>query len=134
MTEDFKNFQRQCVTCQMNDRYPVHYKMGKVIIPLYPMHIVYYDIVTGLPRAKDGSHAMLLFYDGFLRFVMSVPLASETAEYVVKKVMNHFITPFGYPWALHSDNGRNLDGHVSSLFARHRQNYYAAVHTEFKPM
>ena len=82
------------------------------------MHIVYYDLVVGLPKAVDGSYVMLLFYDGFSRFVVGVPLASEKAEYIVKKVMEHFIGPFGYPWAFHSDNGKNMDGHLVRYLAQ----------------
>ena len=117
MSKDVLNFQRQCSACQFNDKYPVHFKMGKVVVPLCPLHIVYYDIVPSLPRAKCGSYALLLFYDGFSRFVTGVPLASEKADYIVKKVMSHFVQPFGLPWALHSDNGRNLDGHVVRYLA-----------------
>ena len=117
MSKDVLNFQRQCTACQFNDKYPVHFKMGNVVVPLCPLHIVYYDIVPSLPRAKCGSYALLLFYDGFSRYVTGVPLASEKADYIVKKVVNHFIQPFGLPWALHSDNGRNLDGHAARYLA-----------------
>ena len=79
------------------------------------MHIVHCDLVVGLPKALDGSYAILLLYDGFSRFTFGIPLASEKADYVVKKLMSHFIAAFGLPWALHSDNGRNVDG----SFIRH---------------
>ena len=36
--------------------------MGHVIRPLWPMHIVHCDLVVGLPRALDGSYAILLLY------------------------------------------------------------------------
>jgi len=118
MSKDVLNYQRQCVACQFNDKYPVNFKMGAVIEPNSPLHIVYYDIIPSLPRAKCGSYALLLFYDGFSRFVAGVPLASEKADYIVRKVVTHFIQPFGAPWALHSDNGRNLDGHAARYLAR----------------
>ena len=81
------------------------------------MHIVHYDLVVGLPRALDGSHAIILFYDGFSRFIYGIPLASEKAEYIVKKVMGHFVAAFGFPWALHSDNGKNVDGNLMRYLA-----------------
>ena len=74
------------------------------------MHIVHCDLIVGLPRALDGSYAILLLYDGFSRLTYGIPLTSEKAEYVVKKLMSHFVAAFGLPWALHSDNGRNVDG------------------------
>ena len=117
MKDEILDFQRRCYACQLNDKYPVRYKSGQVIRPKFPMHIVHYDLVVGLPRALDGSHAIILFYDGFSRFIYGIPLASEKAEYIVKKVMGHFVAAFGFPWALHSDNGKNVDGNLMRYLA-----------------
>ena len=110
MKDDILDFHQSCLPCQYNDKFPVKYQMGHVIRPLYPMHIVHCDLVVGLPKALDGSYAILLLYDGFSRFTFGIPLTSEKADYVVKKLMSHFVAAFGLPWALHSDNGRNVDG------------------------
>ena len=67
MKDDIKEFHHSCIPCQYNDKYPVKYSMGFVIRPLYPMHIVHCDLVVGLPRALDGSTAILLLYDAFSR-------------------------------------------------------------------
>ena len=118
MGADIERFHDKCVPCQLNDKYPVRYTLGSVIRPLKPMHIVYYDIVQGLPKSVDGNYAILLFYDGFSRFTFGIPLASENAGYIVKKVMSHFVAAFGLPWALHSDNGLNVDGSMIRHLAR----------------
>ena len=110
MKDDIMDFHRKCLSCQYNDKYPVKYSSGYVIRPRWPMHVVHCDLIVGLPRAFDGSYAILLLYDGFSRFTFGIPLASEKADYVVKKLMSHFVAAFGLPWALHSDNGRNVDG------------------------
>ena len=110
MRDDIVNFHHQCVPCQYNDKFPIKYMSGYVIRPLWPMHVVHCDLVVGLPRALDGSTAILLLYDGFSRFTFGIALTSEKADYVVKKLMSHFVAAFGLPWALHSDNGRNIDG------------------------
>jgi len=68
--------------------------------------------MVGLPRSVDGSHAILLLYDGFSRFTFGVALASEKADYIVKKMLSHYVAAFGLPWALHSDNGKNIDGNL----------------------
>jgi hypothetical protein len=110
MKDDILDFHRKCLSCQYNDKYPVKHTSGYVIRPRWPMHVVHCDLVVGLPRAFDGSYAILLLYDGFSRFTFGIPLASEKADYIVKKLMSHFVAAFGLPWALHSDNGRNVDG------------------------
>ena len=110
MKDEIIDFHHHCLPCQYNDKFPVKYLSGHVIRPMWPMHIVHCDLIVGLPRALDGSYAILLLYDGFSRFTYGIPLASEKAEYVVNKLMSHFVAAFGLPWALHSDNGRNIDG------------------------
>ena len=110
MRDDITNFHHSCLPCIYNDKFPVKYISGQVIRPLYPMHVVHCDLIVGLPRALDGSHAILLLYDGFSRLTFGIPLTSEKADYCVKKLMSHFVSAFGLPWALHSDNGRNIDG------------------------
>ena len=112
MKKDVETFQRSCYACQLNDKYPVRITIGQILKPLFPMHIVHYDLVVGLPKSLDGSHAIILFYDGFSRHVFGIPLASEKAEYIVKKIMSHYVAAFGLPWALHSDNGKNIDGNL----------------------
>jgi len=110
MKEHIMDFHSNCLPCLYNDKYPVKYASGHVIRPLWPLHIVHCDLMVGLPRALDGSTAILLLYDGFSRFTFGIALTSEKADYIVKKLMSHFVAAFGLPWALHSDNGRNVDG------------------------
>jgi hypothetical protein len=129
MRDDIIDFHRQCLACQYNDKFPVKYTLGHVIRPLYPMHVVHCDLVIGLPKALDGSYAILLLYDGFSRFTFGIPLASEKADYVIKKLMSHFVAAFGLPWALHSDNGRNLDG----ALMRHLANMLGVLKTSTPP-
>ena len=62
MKEDIQNFHHSCLPCLYNDKYPVRFSSGYVIRPLWPMHIVHCDLVVGLPKALDGSHAILLLY------------------------------------------------------------------------
>ena len=129
MKDDITEFHHQCLPCQYNDKFPVKYLSGHVIRPLWPMHIVHCDLVVGLPKALDGSYAILLLYDGFSRFTFGIPLASEKADYVVNKLMSHFVAAFGLPWALHSDNGRNVDG----ALIRHLSRMLGVVKTSTPP-
>ena len=110
MKDQIMEFHNNCLPCLYNDKFPVRYTSGHVIRPLWPMHVVHCDLMVGLPRALDGSTAILLLYDGFSRFTYGIALTSEKADYCVKKLMSHYVAAFGLPWALHSDNGRNVDG------------------------
>jgi hypothetical protein len=42
--------------------------------------------------------------------IYGIPLASEIANYVVKKFMSHYVAAYRLMWALYSNNARNLDG------------------------
>ena len=59
MKEQITDFHNQCLPCQYNDKFPVKYVSGYVIRPLWPMHVVHCDLMVGLPRALDGSTAIL---------------------------------------------------------------------------
>ena len=112
MKKDIVEFHKQCIPCQFNDKYPVKFQIGNIIKPTYPMSVIYLDLVVGLPRSTSGNYCMLLIYDGYSRFAQAVPLASEKAEYVARKFIGSFISAFGPPAAIHSDNARNLDGSI----------------------
>ena len=129
MRDDIIDYQHRCLPCQYNDKFPVKYLSGHVIRPLWPMHVVHCDLVVGLPKALDGSYAILLLYDGFSRFTFGIPLGSEKADYVVNKLMSHFVAAFGLPWALHSDNGRNIDG----AYIRHLSRLLGVIKTSTPP-
>jgi len=129
MRNELLEFHKNCLPCQMNDKYPVRFKLGQVVRPRYPLHVVHCDLVVGLPKALDGSHAIFLLYDGFTRFVYGIALASEKAEYIVKKFMTHFVAAFGMPATLHSDNGKNIDG----ALVRHLCNLLGTVKTSTPP-
>jgi hypothetical protein len=109
MKKDILEYHKQCIVCQANDRYPVKVKVGTMIRPKAPLDIVYIDIVTGLCKSICGHSALLMVYDSFSRFAQAIPLKSEKADYVVRQFMDHYISKFGRPKFLHSDNGRNMD-------------------------
>ncbi len=129
MREDIVRFHERCVVCQYNDKHPVKFKLGHIIRPMYPLHVVHCDLVVGLPRVIDKSYAIMLLYDGFSRHVFGIPLASEKASYVVRKFMSHYVSAYGLMWALHSDNARNLDG----SFMRHLTSLLGVIKTSIPP-
>ena len=78
MKEDILDFHRQCLPYVYNDKFPVKYRSGHVITPLWPLHIVHCDLVVGLPTAIDGNYAILLLYDGFTRFTFISKVSKRT--------------------------------------------------------
>ncbi|MCP3665953.1 MAG: transposase family protein [Gammaproteobacteria bacterium] len=46
--------------------------------------------------------------DGFSRFISLAPLKSKLSEDVIQGLLKHFISRFGCPLTIHSDNGREF--------------------------
>ena len=109
MQQDILEFHKNCIPCQLNDKYPVKIKAGQTLRPQYPNSIVFIDLVTGLNKSLDGHYCMLMIYCGFSRFSTAIPLKSEKADYVVRQFMDHYVARYGMPTHIHSDNGRNVD-------------------------
>ena len=109
MKKDIIAFHKQCIPCQVNDKYPVKVKSGEMIRPKAPLDILYIDIATGLCRSIDGYHCIMLVYDAFSRFAQAIPLKSEKADYIVQQFMSQYVAKYGMPKHIHSDNGRNMD-------------------------
>ena len=51
--------------------------------------------------------------DQFTKWVEIVPLPSQTAEVTAMAVIDSFFSEFGYPFQIHSDQGKNFE---SKLF------------------
>ena len=109
MKKDILAFHKQCIPCQMNDKFPVKYKAGQTLKPDRPNSLVFIDLAVGLPRSQDGYYCILMVYCGFSRFAAAIPLKSEKADYVVKQFMTQYVGKYGMPEHVHSDNGRNMD-------------------------
>ena len=69
------------------------------------------------PPTRDGSRWILTVTDWFTRFMVAYSLRTATAERVAGKI-NNFITLFGCPLELYSDNGRNLHGEVMQALCK----------------
>ena len=56
---------------------------------------------------------MVTMLDGFTKWAEAVPVASITAEAVAKVIMEQWVTRYGIPDQVHSDQGRQF---TSDLF------------------
>ncbi len=112
MTKDVKRYCSRCIQCIYNKKYPIAYRMGRLLIPKGPLHCVYIDVMGGLPRSYDGCTSCLCIIDGFSKHCSAIPLRSEKAEYVAKVFMQQYCLPVGSPLLLASDNALNMAGEV----------------------
>lgn len=77
------------------------------------MDRVHIDIVGPFPASQSGNKYVLVMMDQFTRWVEAAAVPEQTAEVTARKLLHEFISHFGAPLEIHTDQGRNFE---SSLF------------------
>jgi hypothetical protein len=70
------------------------------------------DILGPLPETDNGNLYVLVIGDYFSKWVEVLPLPNQTAETVAKAFVDEFVSRFGAPKEIHSDQGRNFESKV----------------------
>jgi transposase InsO family protein len=111
LTKDVTNYVTTCDVCSRNKK---NSRYGKCPLTEYqagaPMERVHIDFMGPLPKTARGNEHILVMVDQFTKWVEVVPLPSQSAEVTAKAAVESFFSRFGYPFQLHSDQGRNFEG------------------------
>jgi len=70
-----------------------------------PFGILCAGFVGPLPRSKEGSTALLVFFDTFTKWVELIPLRKATTATLIRALRERLIIHFGAPKNLVCDNG-----------------------------
>ena len=81
--------------------------------PGYPLKRVALDILGPLPESDSGNKYIMVVGDYFTKWTEAYPIPNQEAVTVTRKLVDEFVSRFGAPEHLHSDQGRNFE---SSLF------------------
>ena len=112
MTKDIKEFVENCEKCKLGKPY---FQRGKVQ-GAYPFaekfRHVHMDIVGPLPMAWQGHLYILTIMDRFSRYLVAVPLKGIRAETVVEAFYENWITRFGVPQVVVTDQGTQFESEV----------------------
>ncbi|GFX20790.1 transposon Tf2-11 polyprotein [Trichonephila clavipes] len=73
-----------------------------------PFERIAFDILGPLPRTASGNKYLLVVIDYFNEMARSVPHSDQEAPTVAEAVVQHWISRYGVPLQLHSDQGRNF--------------------------
>ena len=74
-----------------------------------PLERVALDILGPLPTSKRGNKYILIIGDYFTKWVEAYPLQDQRAETIATVFVREFVSHFGVPLQLHSDQGRNFE-------------------------
>ena len=72
-----------------------------------PLEIVCMDYLT-LERSKGGYQHLLVITDHFTKYALAIPTRNQTAKTTAEALWNGFISHYGFPHRLHSDQGANF--------------------------
>ena len=78
-----------------------------------PLERVHIDVVGPLVEGHRGNKLILVLVDQFTKWFECNVVPHQTVKVVCKELDNQFITRFGLPQQIHSDQGRNFE---SGLF------------------
>jgi transposase InsO family protein len=111
MAKDVKAFVNTCGTCAVSkkpNRTPraplISYQAGT------RLERVHLDILGPFIQSRRGNKYVLMVVDQFSKWVACIPLPDQTAATMAQAFYEQFITIFGCPIYIHTDQGRNFDG------------------------
>lgn len=113
LKESAREWVRKCAKCgarkrpQITPRAPLEdYRVGA------PMDRLVTDILGPLPVTARGNKYILLVGDHFTKWMEAYPIPDQTAETVAHRVVYDFISRFGVPLDIHSDQGRTYESNL----------------------
>ncbi|MCP3663364.1 MAG: transposase family protein [Gammaproteobacteria bacterium] len=119
LNADIRNRIKSCVVCIQKD-ITVRTTAGAHMPGTneFPGQTLYVDLVQ-MAVSSQGYHYILSMKDGFNRFISLAPLKTKTAEEVIQALLERYISRFGCPLVIHSDNGREFTNQLmEKLLAR----------------
>lgn len=61
-----------------------------------------------LPISNYENKYVLVIDEYFIKFVHAIPILNQNADTVARTILDNFVTIFGVPMQVHSDQGANL--------------------------
>uniref|UniRef100_A0ABD2VSY0 Integrase catalytic domain-containing protein n=1 Tax=Trichogramma kaykai TaxID=54128 RepID=A0ABD2VSY0_9HYME len=118
MTRDITNWCKCCLDCQQSkiSRYN-KLSPAQFTAPDARFQHIHVDLVGPLPP-RDGYRFILSIIDRFSRWPEAIPLRDSTAHTVVQAIFDHWISRFGVPSILTSDQGRQFEYDVFKEFTQ----------------
>lgn len=118
MAKYVTKFVKQCIECQrskthQHERTP----WTQLKTPDHRFSCVHLDIVGPLPPSR-GNRFLLTCIDRYSRWPEAIALPDQTAETVAKAFWEQWISRFGTPTQIITDQGRNFTSHLFQALTR----------------
>ncbi|KAK3753675.1 hypothetical protein QZH41_003322 [Actinostola sp. cb2023] len=113
-SQDVRDWCRKCDLCAASKR---PQKTPRAAMKRYnvgaPLERVALDVLGPLPESESSNKYILVVADYFSKWTEAYAIPNQEAVTVAKRVVDEFVSRFGVPRQLHSDQGRNF---ISAVF------------------
>ena len=110
MSEDVKSWIQACPTCQRRKALHKHARAPLKSTPAgMPNERVAMDVIDHLPKTLAGNVCVLTIVDHFTKYAKAVALPDQKAATVADALMRWWVSVFGTPYQIHTDQGRNFE-------------------------
>ena len=112
MSADVKLFVATCNICSVNKKLC---RTPRAELQSYQagtrLERVHLDFLGPFVESESGNKYILMIVDQFTKWVSCIPLPDQNAKRMAWAFYEQFICFFGCPLQIHTDQGRNFDGH-----------------------
>ncbi|KAL7824273.1 hypothetical protein SRHO_G00342580 [Serrasalmus rhombeus] len=111
-----KYVEDKCKTCERCVRRKARAQKAAKLVNIKvqgPLELVCMDFLTLEPDSKDIRNILVLT-DYFTKYSQAFPTRDQTAKTVATVLWENFISHYGFPRRLHSDQGANFESEVVS--------------------
>lgn len=110
MTSDVEQWIGGCKRCTMRKKDPNKAPLVN-ITTTFPLEMVCMDFLS-VEQSQGGYGNILVITDHFTKYAVAVPTKNQTAKTTAEAFYNNFISNFGMPSKIHSDQGGNFESDI----------------------
>ena len=120
MRHEIRKFVRECNDCKLNKTVRIKTKLPMQITdtPSEAFEKIEIDIVGPLPETEQKNKYILTIQDNLTKYSDGIPLRSTDSQTVASAFAENFITRFGCPKVIHTDQGSDFTSQVMKTFMK----------------